>query len=173
MFPYRTRVQIMSKRNFRVAIQTVTLACCVLVPAYARAESAYPGNIQAELQLSYTPACTLCHATTSGGGPVVTKFAQTMVSYGLTGNTSSFKTAISQLEKNNPDSDGDGISDIEALKQAIDPSTGQEQPNAKVPEEKYGCGARIAPGATRAPVASALVALVAGVALMRRRRGRN
>ncbi len=106
-----------------------------------------PGEIQAHLKLSYTPPCTLCHATATGGGLVVTKFGQSMVAAGLNPNIATLDPALDTLNTNKTDSDGDGIPDIQALQEGLDPSTGYSQPNA--PPERYGCGARISTGPLR------------------------
>jgi hypothetical protein len=144
----------------RFSVLTGLLLVAAWTPA-ASAMSDFPGEIQKHLSMSDTPPCTLCHATPSGGGAVVTPFALNMVKAGLDpSNPSSVASALDKLEQHGTDSNQDGVPDIEQLRQGVDPSTGESLSGA----EKYGCGARIAKGTVRRDsgviVAAALLAMV-------------
>jgi hypothetical protein len=145
----------------------VVLAVVLVVARNAAAMNTYPAEIQTHLGLNYTPPCTLCHATMAGGGPMATKFGQSMVAAGLTVNFATLDTALDTLNKNQTDSDGDGVPDIQALKAGLDPSTGSNS----VPAERYGCGARISTGTVqkRGELSIALAALSLGLLVHRRR----
>jgi hypothetical protein len=112
----------------------------VLLSANVHAMPTFPSEIQSYLHLSYTPQCTLCHASLSGGGPVVTPFGEAMQAAGLTmSGGSTLTNALDTLAKNKTDSNGNGISDIDELKAG-------NNPNPDKTPVQYGCGAKIAPG---------------------------
>lgn len=134
-------------------------AACAAVTNSARAEPFFPDEIQKHLGLAYTPPCTLCHATALGGGPVTTKFGQSMKANGLGVTTTSLDTALDALAAKKVDSDGDGTPDIQQIEEGRDPSTGTAAPTA--PPERYGCGAHIAP----TPVSFANIFLCAAASL--------
>lgn len=148
---------------------TALIACavCVVMAPSVRAEPFFPGNIQTHLNLSYTPPCTFCHATATGGGPVVTKFGNSMLAAGLGVTTSSLYTALDALAASKKDSDGDGTPDIQQIEQGRDPSTGSAAPTD--PTERYGCGARIATTPVRFVSLVLCAAAVIGIAVGRRR----
>ncbi len=151
----------------------IALAAVLAVAASTQQASAmpnFPGDIQAHLGLSYAPPCTLCHATPAGGGPVVTLFGQSMLAAGLTPDTAALIRALDTLAANHTDSNNDGRSDIDQLKEGSDPNTSADF--SAIPEQKFGCGARIAPGAVHAHSAIALAALVLGLVLVKRRPSR-
>jgi MYXO-CTERM domain-containing protein len=131
----------------------------VLAGVLLGGSSAYPSEIfpqalQQSLNLSYQPACSICH---SGGvtsfGTVNTPFGSKMRSRGLVaGNVASLRTAVMALQ-------AEGSPFIPALIEGRNPNGGGPT---------YGCGVSITPrGAEPWPwFALALVAL--GI---RRRRG--
>jgi len=133
----------------------------ILLSANVRAMPTFPGEIQSHLQLSYTPQCTLCHGSVTGGGPVVQPFGEAMLAAGLTvSGGSTLTNALDTLKRNKTDSNGNGISDIDEL-------VAGNNPNPDKPPIKYGCGAKIAPGS---PVGwhVPILALVAMVLFRRR-----
>lgn len=140
----------------------------LLWPGVARAEPTYPAEIQAHLGLNYTPPCTLCHATNAGGGSVVTPFANAMVAAGLTTDINTLDPALDALDKAGVDSSGDGIPDIQQLKEGLDPNTGLP---LNVQQEQYGC-ARIAKRSAR-PAGHKLILIGLAFWVLNRRRVRR
>ena len=111
-------------------------------PLAARATPDFPAAIARDLQLSAPPPCTICHATDQGGlGTVVKPFGKYMVSRGLVPfDESSLATALAAAAGEQHDSNGDGISDIDALKQGMDPN-GSAAAGALVEDPQFGCDA--------------------------------
>lgn len=102
----------------------------LLAPAQARASTGYPAEIETQLKLSYTPACSICHAGgDTDAGTVTTPFGSTMVTFGLMGgnNLPSVDGALAGLEAENSPY-------IAYLKAGEDPNNPQ-----KAPGITYGC----------------------------------
>jgi uncharacterized protein (TIGR03382 family) len=101
-------------------------------------------TVVSDLGLSYTPQCVLCHSEgKTGNGTAVTPFALNARARGLTaqggrGGTSPVATALARMQSDGVDSDGDGVSDIDELKQGTDPNVYGPVPMALV-EPQYGC----------------------------------
>jgi hypothetical protein len=89
---------------------------------------------------------------------------------GLSGDSLSLSTALTQLAKDGVDSDGDGISDIQELKNGTDPNSSANSSIIDDQEPGYGCGGS-APTGRNAPGMGAIAAL--GWLLVRRRRGHS
>lgn len=109
------------------AVVTVGL---FVAPAQAVASTGYPAEIQSQLSLSYTPACSICHAGgDTDAGTVTTAFGTTMVMFGLMGgnNLPSVDGALAGLEAGNSPY-------IAYLKAGEDPNNPQ-----KAPPITYGC----------------------------------
>jgi len=154
----------------------VLAAVFVLLPARpASASPTYPGQLQKDLGMPCAPPCTFCHRDQNGGLYTVDKpFGLSMYGAGLRGQSpDGLRAAETTLESANPpiDSDGDGVPDIQELKDGTDPNSSA---NGNVCNEgpAYGCGAHIAPrSGVHGP--GALLAALAGFVLlvgMRRRR---
>jgi hypothetical protein len=111
-------------------------------PLAARATPDFPAAIARDLALSAPPPCTICHATAQGGaGTVVKPFGKYMISRGLVPfDESSLATALAAAAGEQHDSNGDGISDIDALKQGLDPN-GSPSPGALLEDPQFGCNA--------------------------------
>lgn len=131
----------------------------------------FPDGIQSHLGLSYTPPCTLCHATPAGGGPIVTKFGESMLAAGLTPTASTLIPALDSLAANNTDSNHDGRSDIEQLKEGSDPNTSEDF--SATPEQKFGCGARVATGRAKSDSTFAMLAVAIALVFAKRRSKRD
>ena len=119
-------------------MRRLVLAVSVLVGGLAHGSSIFPPEIRAHLSLSYTPACTLCHNTPSGGfGTVTTPFGQSMRARGLVAqNLGSLDTALDALAAEHTDSDGDGVGDIDELKAGSDPNVAG---GGSATPPTYGC----------------------------------
>ena len=143
-----------------------TMVLMLAMPRAAQAVQTYPAEIQLHLGLSYTPPCTLCHATNVGGlGTVVTPFAKSMVAAGLSANFDSLDPALDQLAANNWDSNADGTPDIQQLKSGENPNTGE--PLAGVEQQQFGCNTM---RATKTPGWAARALLVGALLLIARAR---
>ncbi|HET6984586.1 MAG TPA: hypothetical protein VFI53_20750 [Myxococcaceae bacterium] len=118
------------------------LGLVVGAPLAARATPDFPAAIARDLQLSAPPPCTICHATDQGGaGTVVKPFGKYLVSRGLVPfDESSLATALAAAAGEQHDSNGDGISDIDALKQGLDPN-GSPSPGVLLEDPQFGCDA--------------------------------
>jgi hypothetical protein len=144
----------------------------------------YPDLIKAQLGVSCTPACTICHSNPNGGmGTVNTPFGREMTGVlGLTGsNPASLQKALNDLKAQNLNAIGDGIPDIEKLTSCVDPNvaqarsdggeggTGVSPANVSLdPTPEYGCAVGRTPDrASGGAVLGALGILV----WLRRRRG--
>lgn len=146
----------------------------------ASATPTYPDVIHTTLSTPNTPDCAICHVGTPGTGTVNTAFGKTMRSRGLLANNEgSLKSALQAITAEKKDSNGDGVTDIDALKAGQDPNGGATSAdggsNSTTPEAiQYGC-ARVSPKATpdgeSAFVTVGLLGLVA--VLVRRRQTRS
>lgn len=150
-------------------------AASILVTATrAQASPDFPDVIASTLSAP-VPACTVCHATLSGGAGTVTKaFGQYLQQRGLAaGDTDSLKKALSAMTGEKHDSDKDGVTDEAALKQGKDPNGAL---SSNVEPIAYGCGGgnRIA---ARSPASGDALAYLAAsglvLALVRTQRRRR
>ncbi|HUM10112.1 MAG TPA: thrombospondin type 3 repeat-containing protein [Myxococcaceae bacterium] len=137
------------------------LAVTVVAPLAAQATPNFPAAIARDLKLSAPPACTICHATNEGGsGTVVKPFGKYLVSRGLAPfDESSLAGSLAAAQGEHHDTDGDGISDIEALQQGLDPN-GAPSSGPQLEDPTFGCSA------TRGGAGNTfLLALVVGLRL--------
>jgi len=148
------------------------LAVALTAPIAARATPNFPAAIQKNLQLSAPPACTICHATNDGGSGTVTKqFGKYLVSRGLVPfDENSLAGALAAAAGERHDTDGDGILDIDALKQGLDPN-GSSSPTAALEDPTFGCSTARSGGATNTALLVLVVLLRLAAAQLSRRRG--
>jgi MYXO-CTERM domain-containing protein len=136
-----TRLSICNLGLFVTAIASVS--------NWAHATQRFPSDIYYYLypmvvppEKHYYPPCSLCHVRGSTGpGTAQTPFALSAKARGLkAGDDTSLDNALSAMNREDVDSDGDGVPDIQELLVDTDPNTpadvsltGQAGPNS-------GCG---------------------------------
>ncbi|MFO0663677.1 MAG: hypothetical protein U0174_06975 [Polyangiaceae bacterium] len=164
--------------NFRIRFASIaSLALGLLFSDTALATPSYPDVIATTLSTPKVPECAICHTNgVTGLGTVNTAFGKTMRERGLRPNDEgSLKTALSAITAEKKDSNGDGMSDIDALKAGLDPNgTAASDGGAGTPATpetiQYGC-ARVAPvGGNEGEHTAALASLFVGALLVARRR---
>lgn len=147
------------------------LLVSLLAAANARASTSYPPHLRSVVGLSYTPECTLCHASDLGGdGTAVKPFGVTMLRLGALGNDNlaSLTGALEADRKDRVDSDEDELSDIDELRQGSDPNRGV---NGEAPLTPM-TGCVLSRRASESDTSSWTAVLVASIAFAARRRRR-
>lgn len=151
-----------ARRASVVLAFVLTFLGVALASTHARATPNFPPAIREDLGLGYEPSCSICHA---GGvterGTVTTPFGRALRERGLVADdTDSLKGALAALEKDGIDSDGDGVPDVEQLREGRDPNGTGERPT-------YGCSSTKSDASTGGSLG---VVLVAMLLVSRRRR---
>ncbi|HWZ89239.1 MAG TPA: thrombospondin type 3 repeat-containing protein, partial [Polyangiaceae bacterium] len=137
----------------------------------ARAKSEFPSEIKNSYGLTYDVPCSVCHIKGNvGSATPITPFALSLRARGLTGNNQSLSSALSKLESDGVDSDGDGVSDVEELKAGTDPNSSANASIVNDQDPGYGCGGT-APRGRSAPGMAGVLAL--GWLALRRRRAHS
>lgn len=151
-----------------LSLASFGIALFVAMPASATPN--FPGAIQRDLQLNYTPPCTTCHNNPAGGtGTVTQPFGIKMRARGLVPeDEASLQLALTALDAEKSDVDGDGVPDIQELRLGTDPNgvgESQETPS-------YGCGSSVTPprALLDAPVILSGTLMAIGAIFLRRRR---
>ena len=134
----------------------------------ASAYTLFPGWIYEHLDLAQeegvnAPPCTICHLNNQGEkGTVVKPFGIWMYDHGLRGDATKEELGdlLDENEQKAVDSDGDGVGDIDEIRDGEDPSVA----GATLEPPQYGCLST-----TPRTTPAALLALVA-LGLVRRRR---
>jgi hypothetical protein len=132
----------------------------LLVAAPANAEATFPKEIKDHLGLECEPTCLVCHSSLAGGtNSIDGKLANTVWKYFLANKTQDVVTALTAIDAvcqglavgppECPDTDLDGVSDIEDLRQSLNPRTGvfRETPDGGVPLPEAGAPDAAAPDA--------------------------
>lgn len=142
--------------------QIAAAGSLLLVTAWssiALATPGFPDDMKNHLKLDATPACSVCHEGQQKKGTVTTAFGVAMTSRGLVEyDTSSLTKALDALDAEKSDVDGDGTTDIDALKAGKDPN------GDGVDVAKYGCNNV----SGQAPQAGAWLAFALGLLALRR-----
>jgi hypothetical protein len=143
------------------------LAALVLAAPHARATPGFPDAVRAHLALDATPQCQLCHTDGGNSGTATQPFALSMLERGLLAfDVASLEFALDAMDADGVDSDGDGATDVQELREGGNPNVDEGGGGAVPPTLQYGFGCA---GAPHAPdlAASGLFAL--GLWLARRR----
>lgn len=104
----------------------------------ALASPVFATEIQTFLGLDAPPSCKLCHRTEEGGDDtVVTPFGRSMQRLGVAGDNDAgaLRAALRRADSEGTDSDGDGIPDLDELREGSDPNRVD-----RVPEGSGGAG---------------------------------
>jgi hypothetical protein len=138
------------------ACTVATLAFIAMDSTVARATPNFPPAIQSYLPTPSAPACEICHVGPQQLGTVRTAFGTAMRARGLVAfDETSLRAALDKMAADKVDSDGDGVTDIDALKAGTDPNGG----GAATVGPEYGCNAASTNGEWAIAVVSALVAV--------------
>ena len=134
----------------------------LLLAMPAQATPNFPGAIQRTLGAAQTPACAICHAGgVTGRGTVTTPFGQAMRARGLVaGDAASLAQALTRMETDKVDSNGDGTPDVDELRAGKDP-------NLEAGQLQVGYGCALSGGGSDA--AWPALALLVWFAVRRRR----
>jgi len=150
------------------------LVAAVTASSAALASETYPERLQSALDMPCTPPCTVCHRDSNGGmGTATQPFGAAMTNAELTLKApDGIPLALAVLASKSIDSDGDGVTDTEELREGSNPNAAGES----VLCATYGCGAHIVPeapsrSASKGPGAWFLLALATLAVAFRRRRG--
>jgi hypothetical protein len=148
---------------------SVLLLFALVLAAPLGASPIFTGIVRDALELSSAPPCTLCHATQSGGAGTATQpVVLSLMELGFVGNDpDSLLAALTELKALEIDSDGDGMSDVDELREGRDPNSASEAPSLEGP--LYGFGCQGASSGEAALYSSTLL----GLFLLRRRRARH
>jgi hypothetical protein len=134
----------------------------LLAPLAASATPNFPPAIQSYLPTPSSPPCQICHVGPQQLGTVRTAFGTAMRTRGLVAfDEGSLHSALDRMAADKVDSDGDGETDVDALKEGKDPNGS----GAQLAGPEYGCGV--------ARVEDAWMVLVGLVVAFSRRRGRR
>jgi hypothetical protein len=150
---------------------TFAFAVVFLCTTSASATPGFPGAIATRYNASESQPCSLCHNGPTARGTVTTAFGSAMRERGLLANdTASLESALTKMEVDKVDSDGDGVIDTEQLRAGRNPNPGAVEGarNIDPVNPEYGCVGKVSTGPVHSPWCWLAVGLL--VTLMRKRR---
>lgn len=155
----------MSHKLVLIFIGTTLGATCMTRPSNATPN--FPGVVEQFVGSTAPPACTICHNNPSGGlGTVTTSFGKYLRSRGaIASDEASLRQALMAAQAENHDSDGDGVSDIEAIREGLDPNGNL----GKMSGPEFGCATLTAPRRSATVSVALCVALLAALGRRTRR----
>jgi hypothetical protein len=127
---------------YRTAFCPALALLVLTLASRALASEPYPDTIRDHLMLAQAPTCIICHETLIGGLMTVNKpFGRALQQkYGLRFlDVPGLRDALTRMQREGHDSDGDGTSDIAELLQGQDPNSPGEGGVIVTDEPRYGC----------------------------------
>lgn len=144
--------------RYAVLMCTVIVLGAVSTTRRSHATPSFPTVVKQFVQSQTYPSCTICHNNPNGGlGTVTRPFGEYLRSRGLVEfDEASLRNALTAAQAEGHDSNGDGVTDIEALREGLDPNgnTGASGPPA------YGCSVEHRAQKTQTGALAILVAFV-------------
>jgi len=146
---------------------TVVVLGAVSITRRSDATPSFPTVVQQFVQSQSSPSCTICHDNPNGGlGTVTRPFGEYLRSRGLVElDEASLRNALTAAQAEGHDSNGDGVTDIEALREGLDPNgnIASSSPPA------YGCSVEHRPQRKQTGALAILVGFVAMGVYFRKR----
>ena len=142
-------------------------------PAVVHAVPGFPREIKNDLSLDYEPPCFICHVkNNTGSGTANTAFALGLRERGLNADDrKSLAAALTRLDTDKVDSDGDGEGDVDELRMGTDPNSEAPVSIRDQLEPEWGCSVT-SPRSRAVPWLGAGLLGLAGLVRFRRRRRR-
>ncbi len=142
-----------------VFVCTVLVLDAVGITRRSDATPSFPTVVQQFVNSQSSPSCTVCHDNPNGGlGTVTRPFGGYLRSRGLVEfDEGSLRNALTAAQAEGHDSNGDGVTDIEALREGLDPNGNA----ASSSPPGYGCSVEQRTRRTRAGALALFVAFVA------------
>ncbi len=162
---------------FAFSPSVVSLLAALAIASTAHASPSYPAAVAEALDLPCPPACTLCHASPSGGiGTAVTSFGTSARIAGLSCCApAQLPELLQAMEADQTDSDQDGEPNIAELMALTDPNRRSEDAALEcmpgMPDASTGCSVLARePRPNGAPLSNAwlIAACVAALGVRRR-----
>lgn len=138
------------------------------VTSRAHALQDYAMAIAEELVLAEQPSCLFCHARADDGDATDTPFNDALKDLGFTRRRGvpSLLAALDALERDDVDSDGDGVGDVDELRAGANPN---DERDAGMPSDDFA-GCAIAPHPRDAPFSALCWPLIVAWLWVSRRR---
>lgn len=113
-----------------VVLGLALLVALAATPRTASASLLFPDVVKEYCHLPELPDCTLCHTVSPGIANTATKpFADMVRAYhAVEGDVATLEEALTAADQYDVDYDGDGVHDLDELRQGTDPNDGNDPP---------------------------------------------